>query len=100
MTDFAMSESGTNWHDHVNNYYNCEPHRYFMKLMHVPVLAGSIIMLLGIIFSLQGRAVVGPESSFMYSSPDWVSYGVYIAIMGMMVLVAGMAMWFLRRARS
>ena len=70
----------------------------FMRSIHVPVLAGSAIMLLGIIFSLQGRAVVGPESSFMYSNPDWVSYGVYIAIMGMVVFVAGIAVWFLRRA--
>jgi len=55
----------------------------------VVAVAGGLVLALGVIFGLQGLSVVGPESSFMYSSPDWISYGAQIAVVGAAVLGAG-----------
>jgi len=43
----------------------------------------------GILFHLQGQAIVGPESSFMYSNPEWIQNGQFIAILGVIILVIG-----------
>ncbi len=50
---------------------------------------GIIVLISGIVFSLQGQAVVGPESSFMYSNPQWITYGQWIVIVGVMILAVG-----------
>lgn len=47
---------------------------------------------MGTIFHLQGMAVVGPESSFMHSNPDWAAGGIWIAAAGIMVLAAGLVL--------
>ena len=60
-----------------------------MKVANLPIIAGTIIGISGIVFHLQGYAVVGPESSFMYSNPDWVTYGMQIAIVGVIIIAAG-----------
>jgi len=51
--------------------------------------AGIIILIFGIIFHLQGHGIVGPESSFMYSNPEWISYGLWIVMAGIVILGAG-----------
>ena len=61
---------------------------------HLTVLGISLASL-GILFHLQGQSVVGPESSFMYSSPEWASYGLAVALAGM--ALAGAAIWLGRR---
>ena len=53
------------------------------------IITGSIVFVLGIIFHLQGHSVVGPQSSFMYANPDWITYGIQIAIIGTIILVGG-----------
>jgi len=35
--------------------------------------------------------MVGPESSFMYSNPEWITNGQLIAIVGIIILAAGVA---------
>ena len=50
---------------------------------------GIAILISGIMFSLQGQAMVGPESSFMYSNPEWITYGHWIVIVGIMILAVG-----------
>lgn len=60
-------------------------------------VCGGAMILLGTVFRLQGEAVLGPESSFMYSSPDWTGYGTYIAMAGLCVLAAGIAVRIRRR---
>ena len=56
----------------------------------VPVIGlGVIILVFGMVFFLQGNSIVGPQSSFMYSNPKWIAYGLYIAAFGMAVLAAG-----------
>ena len=53
------------------------------------VITGTIILIFGLIFHLQGQSVIGPESSFMYSNPDWVTYGIQIVIVGIIIVVVG-----------
>ncbi len=55
------------------------------------IILGVIVIIFGIIFHLQGQAVVGPESSFMYSNPDWVTYGQQIVIIGIFLIGVGTA---------
>lgn len=50
---------------------------------------GVIIWIAGLIFHLQGQSIVGPESSFMYANPEWVSYGLQIMIAGIVILSTG-----------
>ena len=51
---------------------------------------GIIIAIFGIVFFLQGQSLVGPKSSFMYSSPQWIINGQWIAIIGIIILGAGL----------
>ncbi len=50
------------------------------------IILGIVVMIFGIIFHLQGQAIVGPESSFMYSNPEWVTYGQQIVIIGIFLI--------------
>jgi hypothetical protein len=52
-------------------------------------IIGIIIGISGLIFHLQGQSIVGPESSFMYANPEWVSYGLQIMIVGIVILSIG-----------
>ncbi|NND86728.1 MAG: hypothetical protein HKM23_05295 [Nitrosopumilus sp.] len=68
-----------------------------MKIANIPIIAGTIIGIFGIVFHLQGYAVVGPESSFMYSNPDWITYGMQIAIVGAIIIAGGIGMSFYKK---
>ncbi|MBL7001261.1 MAG: hypothetical protein ISR80_00645 [Nitrosopumilus sp.] len=61
------------------------------------VTIGSIILIFGIIFHLQGQSVIGPESSFMYSNPDWITYGIQIAITGIIIVAVGIGIRIIKR---
>lgn len=52
-------------------------------------IIGIIIIIFGLIFHLQGQSIVGPESSFMYSNPDWITYGIQMIAGGIIVLITG-----------
>ncbi len=62
-----------------------------MKISNPTIIIGLIVIITGIIFHLQGQGIVGPESSFMYSNPDWITYGQQIAIAGILVTGFGVA---------
>jgi len=62
-----------------------------MKISNPTIIIGLIVMITGMIFHLQGQGIVGPESSFMYSNPDWITYGQQIAIAGILVTGFGVA---------
>ena len=62
-----------------------------MKISRPLIIIGIIISGFGIIFHLQGQSVIGPESSFMYSNPEWITNGQIIAIIGILIIVAGIA---------
>ena len=63
------------------------------------ILGGAIILVMGTIFHLQGQSVVGPQTSFMYSNPDWVSYGIQIAMIGAIIMVIGFGLYFAKSRR-
>ncbi len=53
------------------------------------VIAGIILVIFGIIFNFQGQGVVGPETSFMYESQDWIDYGIWISMIGVILVLIG-----------
>ena len=61
------------------------------------VISGVIILIFGLIFHLQGQSVIGPETSFMYSNPDWITYGIQIAIVGIIIIVVGTGIKIIKR---
>jgi hypothetical protein len=50
---------------------------------------GIIMFIFGLIFDLQGQSIVGPETSFMYANPDWITYGIQIMIIGIIIIGIG-----------
>ena len=71
-----------------------------MKLWKPIMILGSILFILGIIFHLQGKSVVGPESSFMYANSVWVSYGIQIAISGIIISGVGISIKIIKKSKS
>ncbi len=61
------------------------------------VIIGAIILIFGLIFHLQGQSVIGPESSFMYSNPEWITYGIQIVIVGITIVAAGIGISVIKR---
>lgn len=68
-----------------------------MKLIKVISGGGAIILILGIIFHLQGLSILGPQTSFMYSSPKWTSYGIQIVIVGFLMIIIGISITIIRK---
>ncbi len=68
-----------------------------MKIGRLVTIIGIIIFIFGIIFYLQGESVVGPESSFMYANPEWISYGIQIAISGIIISGIGIVIKFINK---
>ncbi len=60
-----------------------------MRFGYPIMILGIIILVLGIVFHFQGQGLVGPESSFMYSNPDWTTYGQQIVVTGIVILAIG-----------
>jgi len=63
--------------------------REIMKVAKPVIILGIIIIFVGVIFHLQGQGIVGPDSSFMYSNPEWITYGQQIAISGILIIGVG-----------
>ena len=61
------------------------------------VIIGTIILIFGLIFHLQGQSVIGPESSFMYSNPEWITYGIQIVIVGIIIVAVGIGISVIKR---
>ena len=53
------------------------------------VIPGIILVIFGIIFNFQGQGMLGPESSFMYQSEDWIDYGIIISMAGVILILIG-----------
>ncbi|MGQ0376470.1 MAG: hypothetical protein ACT4OW_03075 [Nitrososphaerota archaeon] len=60
-----------------------------MKLPILIISIGSIILAFGIIFHLQGQGIVGPQGSFMYENPSWITYGLQISVIGILIICGG-----------
>ncbi len=61
------------------------------------VMIGVVILISGLVFHLQGQSIIGPESSFMYSNPDWITYGIQITIVGIIIVVIGIGINKIKR---
>ena len=59
-----------------------------MKSLSI-VIPGIILMIFGIIFSFQGQGMVGPETSFMYKNPEWIDNGIFISMIGVILILIG-----------
>ena len=53
------------------------------------IISGIIIMIFGIVFQFQGQGMIGPESSFMYENPSWIDNGIYIGMIGVIIILIG-----------
>jgi hypothetical protein len=53
------------------------------------IISGMIIMIFGIMFQFQGQGVIGPEQSFMYENPSWINNGIYIGMVGVIIILVG-----------
>lgn len=70
-----------------------------MRIGKPIIIVGAIVLILGVIFQFQGQGVVGPESSFMYSNPEWIGYGIEIGVLGMAILGVGVYLTISKRAK-
>ncbi|MGQ0606515.1 MAG: hypothetical protein ACT4OD_06160 [Candidatus Nitrosotenuis sp.] len=68
-----------------------------MRIAKILIGIGAVLIVSGLIFQFQGRGLVGPESSFMYYSKDWINYGIGIAISG--IILCGIGVFVQIRAR-
>ena len=53
------------------------------------IISGIIVMIFGIIFQFQGQGMIGPESSFMYQNQNWIDNGIYIGMVGVVIILIG-----------
>jgi len=68
-----------------------------MKGVKLLVIIGTIVLIFGLIFHLQGHSIIGPQSSFMYSNPEWITYGIGISIVGIIIIVTGIGIKIIKR---
>ena len=59
-----------------------------MKSLPV-IISGIIVMIFGIVFQFQGQGMIGPESSFMYQNQNWIDNGIYIGMVGVIIILIG-----------
>ena len=57
------------------------------------VILGAIMVIAGIIFTLQSNSIVGPTSSFMYQNPEWTINGYVIIAIGIIISIFGIILW-------
>ena len=60
------------------------------------IISGIIVMIFGIIFQFQGQGMIGPESSFMYQNQNWIDNGIYIGMVGVIIILIG---YFIEKKR-
>jgi len=63
----------------------------------IGIFAGAGVIIMGVIFHLQGQSVIGPESSFMYANPQWTTYGIQIVIAGIIILAVSTCLSLIKR---
>ena len=53
------------------------------------IISGIIVMIFGVIFQFQGQGMIGPDSSFMYQNQNWIDNGIYIGMLGVIIILIG-----------
>ena len=71
-----------------------------MEKWYLIIGIGIITLIFGLIFDLQGQSIVGPESSFMYANPNWITYGIEIMIVGTIVIGIGIILQILKNKKN
>jgi len=66
-------------------------------LVKTLIVVGCMLIITGILFVAQSKSEVGPQSSFMYSNPQWTVNGFAICIIGLVVLVCGITIHYTNR---
>ncbi|MDV3244537.1 MAG: hypothetical protein LYZ66_05100 [Nitrososphaerales archaeon] len=56
------------------------------------LVLGTVVALAGLTFSLQGLGFVGPPGSFMFENPTWVTQGGLTLVVGLILVVAAVAL--------
>ena len=64
--------------------------RYLGKIL---IVIGTLSTIAGLMFTAQSKSLVGPQSSFMYSNPEWMINGIMILGVGLAVLFSGIVIW-------
>jgi Ca2+/Na+ antiporter len=65
-------------------------------LVRILTVVGCRLMIAGIVFVAQRNSVVGPQSSLMYSNPQWTVNGFAVSIIGLVVLTFGVLIRFIK----
>jgi len=60
------------------------------------IIIGLILIIAGIVFTMQSKSIVGPSSSFMYKNPEWTVNGYSIIILGTIIGASGIILWRIR----
>jgi hypothetical protein len=68
-------------------------------LVKILLVVGFILVIAGIIFVAQSNSIIGPQSSFMYSNPQWTINGFAISIIGLVVLACVMLIHFIKNKK-
>lgn len=66
------------------------------------IIIGLILIIAGIVFTMQSKSIVGPSSSFMYKNPEWTVNGYAIIILGTIIGASGIIiiLWQIRIKKS
>jgi uncharacterized membrane protein YidH (DUF202 family) len=68
-------------------------------LVKTLIVVGCILIIAGILFVAQSNSEIGPQSSFMYSNPQWTVNGFAICIVGSVVLVCGITIRYIKHVQ-
>jgi len=60
------------------------------------IIIGLILIIAGIVFTMQSKSIVGPSSSFMYKNPEWTVNGYSMLILGTIIGASGIILWRIR----
>lgn len=68
-------------------------------LVKTLIVVGCILIIAGILFAAQSKSEIGPQSSFMYSNPQWTVNGFAICIIGLVVLICGITIRYIKQVQ-
>ena len=57
------------------------------------IMIGLMLIIAGIVFTMQSKSIVGPSSSFMYQNPEWTINGYVIIAIGTIISIFGIVIW-------
>jgi uncharacterized membrane protein len=69
---------------------------HFVKIL---LIVGFVLIIAGMIFVAQSNSLIGPQSSFMYSNPQWTVNGYTISIAGVVILACGTLVHFVKNKK-